>query len=131
MLFNKELLDGLSEKAKVSPRLRMNLDLRNSSSDTSQRMLNAIEPGTEVPVHRHPFSQESCIILRGAAEEIFYDDNGKETERIALRAGSDCAGVQVPVGVWHRITSLESGTVIFEAKDGAFTPTAPEDIMTL
>lgn len=131
MTINSELLDELTAQAKASPRLRMNLDMRNSSQDSSQRMLNAIEPGTELPIHRHRKSSESCLIVRGSAEEILYDDQGRETDRILLRPGSDCVGLNIPAGTWHKIISLEPGTVIFEAKDGPYEPVSPEDILTL
>ncbi len=94
-------------------------------------MLNAIEPGTELPIHRHRNSSESCIILRGSAEEIFYDDYGNITERVKMQAGSNSVGVNIEKGRWHKIVSLESGTVIFEAKDGAYEPISSEDTLTL
>lgn len=131
MVINKKLLDVLSAEAVASPRLRMNRDMRNSVGDSSQRMLNAIEPGTELPVHRHRNTSESCFILRGSAEEIFYDNDGSETERVMMKAGSDCVGVNIEKGRWHKIVSLEPGTVIFEAKNGAYEPVSPEDILTL
>lgn len=131
MTINSELLNELTARAKESPRLRMNLDMRNSAQDMSQRMLNAIEPGTELPIHRHRKSSESCLIVRGAAEEILYDDQGRETDRILLRPGSDYVGLNIPAGTWHKIISLEPGTVIFEAKDGPYEPVSPEDILTL
>lgn len=131
MIINSELLDELTAQAKASPRLRMNLDMRNSSQDSSQRMLNAIEPSTELPIHRHRKSSESCLIVRGSAEEILYDDQGSETGRILLRPGSECVGLNIQAGTWHKIISLEPGTVIFEAKDGPYEPVSPEDIFTL
>lgn len=131
MIIDKTLLDLLSDKAKASQRLRMNCDMRNSAADKSQRMLNAIEPGTELPVHRHRSSSESCVILRGCAEEFFYDNDGNITERVRMQAGSDCVGVNIEKGRWHRIVSLEPGTVIFEAKYGVYEPISPEDILTL
>ena len=131
MTINSELLDELTARAKESPRLRMNRDMRTSAQDSSQRMLNAIEPGTKLPIHRHRKSSESCLIVRGAAEEILYDDQGRETDRILLRPGSDCVGLNIPAGTWHTIISLEPGTVIFEAKDGPYEPVSPEDILTL
>lgn len=131
MTINSELLDELTARAKESPRLRMNLDMRNSSQDSSQRMLNAIEPGTELLIHRHRKSSESCLIVRGTAEEILYDDQGRETDRILLRPGSNCVGLNISAGTWHKIVSLEPGTVIFEAKDGPYEPVSPEDILTL
>ena len=131
MIIDNLLLDTLTEEAMHSPRLRMNRDMRNSPDDSSQRMLNAIEPGTELPVHRHRNSSESCIILRGEAEEIFYDDNGNITSRIVLRPNSDRTGINIPVGQWHRLVSLAHGTVIFEAKDGRYEPLSEEDILEL
>lgn len=131
MKIDKSLLDALSAEAIQSPRLRMNRDMRNSAEDKSQRMLNAIEPGTVLPIHRHRNSSESCFVIRGVAEEIFYDDNGKETERVLMKAGSECVGVNIEAGRWHKIVSLESGTVIFEAKDGAYEPLLSDDILNL
>lgn len=129
MNIDKRLLDALSAEAAQSPRLRMNRDMRNSAEDKSQRMLNALEPGTVLPIHRHRNSSESCFVIRGVAEEIFYDDNGNETERVLMKPGSECSGVNIEAGRWHRIVSHESGTVIFEAKDGPYEPLSQEDIL--
>lgn len=131
MKLDKILFDSVSIEAVESPRLRMARDMRTTPADQSQRMLNAIEPGTELPVHRHCKSTETCIVLRGAAEEIFFDDNGNETERIVMRPGTECCGVNIELGRWHKIVSLESGTIIFEAKDGAYEPTSSDDILTV
>ena len=141
MVFDKQLLDELTAKAKESPRLRMNMDLRNSAEDTSQRMLNAIEPGTVVPIHRHQKTSETVVMLRGRAVQWLYDDAGEVVGRVMLAAG-DChvadaprndveevPAMNVEKGQWHRIESLESGTVILEMKDGAYEPIGPEDIM--
>ena len=116
------LLDELTAAAKASPRLRMNLDLRNSPADSSQRMLNAMEPGTVLPIHRHRTTSETVVCLRGRLREIFYDDAGQVMEVIDLAPGGDCAAVNIPIGQWHTVESLESGTVILEAKDGAYEP---------
>ena len=129
MKIDKTILDELTAKAKTSDRLRMNLDMRTSSNDTSQRMLNAVEPGTIVPIHRHCFTVETVIIVRGKVKEIFYDDNGNVTEEVLMEVGGECPMVQIPAGMWHTIEALESGSVIFEAKDGAFAPLSEEDIM--
>lgn len=129
MRIDKPLLDALCEEASRSPRLRMNRDMRNSEHDTSQRMLNALDPGTELPVHRHKRTSETCIVILGAAEEIFYDDGGNITERVFMSPGSDCIGVQIEAGRWHRLISHRKGTVIFETKDGPYEPTGPEDIL--
>lgn len=131
MRLDKELFDSVTREAAQSERLRMNRDMRTTSADQSQRMLNAIEPGTELPVHRHRKSSETCIVLRGKAEEIFYDDKGKETERVIMQADSDCCGVNIEAGRWHKIISLAPGTVIFEAKDGAYEPLTEDDILNV
>ncbi len=128
---NSEVLDSLSAAARRTPRLRMNLDMRNSEADQSQRMLNAIEPGTVLPIHRHRNTSETCIVVRGAAEEIFYDDYGNETGRIMMSPGGECCGCDIPRGAWHRIVSLLPGTVIFEAKDGPYEPITEEDILNI
>ena len=129
MNFDKTILDELSQKAKESPRLRMNLDLRTTPEDQSQRMLNALEPGTVLPIHRHTKSTEVVTILRGKAVQYLYDDNGNETGQVLLEAGGECAGMSIERGQWHRIECLETGTVIFEAKDGPYEPIQPEDIL--
>lgn len=127
MVIDKELLDGLTERAKSSPRLRMNMDLRDSADDESQRMLNAIEPGTVIPVHRHNMTSEDVIILRGRAEEVFYDSSGQETARFLLVPGGDAPAVHVPVGQYHTCQSLESGTVIVEFKNTRYDPEKTEE----
>ena len=127
MVITQTILDSLTEQAKSSPRLRMNLDLRNSTSDNSQRMLNAIEPGTVMPIHRHRGSSETVICLRGHFEEYFYDEAGKLTDTFDMVPGG--LVLNVPVGQWHSLKSLESGTVLFECKDGKYEPMGEEDIM--
>ena len=129
MKITKQILDSLTEQAKASPRLRMNYDLRNSAEDKSQRMLNALEPGTEIPIHRHQQSSEVVTIIRGAIREYFYDDNGKQIEAITLKFGEGEPILVVPKGVWHNLECLESGTIIYESKDGAYEPQKPEDIL--
>jgi len=129
MRIDKKLLDDLTEQAKASPRLRMNYDLRDSAEDKSQKMLNALEPGTILPIHRHPAYSEVVVLLRGKAVQYMYDESGIVIDEILMAAGSDCPGMVVECGAWHRIESLESGTVIMEAKEGAYVPLAKEDIM--
>jgi cupin fold WbuC family metalloprotein len=131
MTFDAELLDKLTAEARRSPRLRMNFDLRNSPADGSQRMLNALEPGTALPIHRHRKSSETVVILRGSATQYFYDESGRVTEEVTIAAGSGCVGMSVEAGRWHRIESLESGTVIMECKDGAYEPIGEEDILSI
>ena len=116
---DKKLLDDLFAKAKESDRLRMNYDLRTSASDNSQRMLNALLPGTEVPIHRHPNSNENVILLCGKLVEVLYDDNGNETARYHLDPSVGNFGCIVPTGVWHTVEVLEP-SVIYEAKDGRY-----------
>lgn len=130
MRITQALLDCLTEQAKASPRLRMNYDLRNSEKDQSQRMLNAIEPGSVVPVHRHPKTSETIVILRGHATEVFFDASGRVVEEtIDLNPGGECVAINVPMGKWHTIHPLESGTVIMEVKDGAYEPMREEDVL--
>ena len=131
MIINKTLLDELTTLAKASPRLRMNRDLRNSPEDKSQRMLNALEPGTPLPIHRHTKSSETVVCLRGHLREIFYNDNGEVTEIIDLAPGSDCVALNIPIGQWHTVEVLESGTVIMEVKDGPYEPIGPDDTLTI
>ena len=126
MVIDNNVLDELTRRAKNSPRLRMNMDLRNSPEDQSQRMLNAIEPGTVLPVHRHMNSSVTIVCVRGHFEEYYYDDNGNLIETIDMRPG---IVLNLPAGQWHSINSLESGTIILEVQDGKWEPVAPEDIL--
>lgn len=122
MIITKIILDNLTEQAKFSPRLRMNMDLRNSPEDLSQRMLNALEPGTVMPIHRHHASSETVVILRGKIQWVFYDDNGKETERVTLDADGWPRMLNVEKDRWHSLVCLEEGSVIYESKDGPYHP---------
>ena len=137
MKIDKILLDNLTTQAKESPRLRMNLDLRNSPEDGSQRMLNALEPGTVLPIHRHRTTSEVVVMLRGRAVQYLYDEQGRETDAVLLAAGAldgdgvpgAVPGMTISKGQWHKLVALESGTVIFEAKDGPYEPIGPADIL--
>lgn len=130
MKITQAILDGLTEQAKASPRLRMNLDLRNSPEDGSQRMLNAIEPGSPLPIHRHRKSSETVVCLRGRLLEEFYDDLEMIcTESIELSPNGPVVALNIPKGQWHTARALESGTVILEMKDGPYEPTGAEDIL--
>jgi cupin fold WbuC family metalloprotein len=132
MIINKTILNKLTEQAKASPRLRMNMDLRNSSEDQSQRMLNALEPGTPVPIHRHRKSSETIVCLRGRLVEEFYDELERTcTEAIELSPNGPVVALNIPLGQWHTVRVLESGTVIMEVKDGAYEPAGPEDILQM
>ena len=130
MKITQAILDGLTEQAKASPRLRMNLDLRNSPEDGSQRMLNAIEPGSPLPINRHRKSSETVVCLRGRLVEEFYDDLEMIcTESIELSPNGPVVALNIPIGQWHTARALESGTVILEMKDGPYGPTGAEDIL--
>jgi cupin fold WbuC family metalloprotein len=107
----------------------MNLDLRNSPEDRSQRMLNAIEPGTVLPIHRHRSSSETVVCLRGHFEEYFYDGDGNLTDTIDMVPGGGLLNIEK--GQWHSLKSLESGTVLLECKDGAYEPLGPEDVLQM
>ncbi len=129
MRLDAPLLNTLTAQAKASPRLRMNLDLRNSPTDQSQRMLNALEPGTVMPIHRHRHSSETVVVLKGKVKWIYYNDQGEITDTFLVAPGSDLVGLCVPIGQWHSLECLETGTVILETKDGPYAPMEAEDIM--
>ena len=129
MQINNAILDTLSAQAKSSPRLRMNLDLRNSTDDHSQRMLNALEPGTVMPIHRHQNTSETVVVLRGKVKWLYYNDKGELTDTILVEVGGDICGLNVPMGQWHSLECLEPGSVILECKDGAWKALGEEDIL--
>ena len=143
MKITQAILDDLTAKAKESPRLRMNLDLRDSDKDGSQRMLNAIEPGSPLPIHRHQKTSETVVCLRGRLVEEFYDEfsrpSGNErpkverertcTETIELSPNGPVVALNIPAGQWHTVRALESGTVILEMKNGAYEPISDVDIL--
>lgn len=130
MKITQVILDELTAKAKESPRLRMNLDLRDSAEDTSQRMLNAIEPGSPLPIHRHQKTSETVVCLRGRLVEEFYDDLERIcTERIELSPNGPIVALNIPAGQWHTVHALESGTVILEMKNGKYEPLSDVDIL--
>lgn len=132
MKITQALLDKLTMEAKASPRLRMNMDLRNSAEDQSQRMLNAIEPGSVVPIHRHQNSSETVVCLRGRLVEEFYDELERIcTEAIELTPNGQTVALNIPAGQWHTVRALESGTVIIEMKDGAYEPTQDCDVLKM
>ena len=130
MKITQTILDELTAKAKESPRLRMNLDLRDSAEDTSQRMLNAIEPGSPLPIHRHQNTSETVVCLRGRLVEEFYDDLERIcTERIELSPCGPVVALNIPAGQWHTVQALESGTVILEMKNGKYEPISDVDVL--
>ena len=146
MNITQAILDQLTEQAKASPRLRMNMDLRNSADDQSQRMLNAIEPGSPLPIHRHRHTSETVVCLRGRLVWEYYQelrDEGLElgdsskslrvqkVQEIELSPNGQVVALNIPAGQWHTVRALESGSVILEMKNGPYEPTGPEDILTL
>lgn len=131
MIIDKNILDDLSAQAKASSRLRMAMDLRNSPEDLSQRMLNALEPGTVMPIHRHMASSETVTLLRGKIRWHFYDDAGKETESVLLDANGDVRCINVEKARWHSLECLESGSVLLESKDGKYEPLREDEVMEL
>lgn len=126
MVIDKNILDELTAKAKENPRLRSNMDLRNTEDDQSQRMLNALELGTVMPIHRHKGSSETCVCIRGHFEEYFYDENGNLTDTIDMVPGGVVLNIEK--GQWHSLNCLESGTVLLEAKDGPYHPLEEDEI---
>ena len=131
MIIDKNLLDQLTEKAKSSPRLRMNYNFHHSLDEKCHRMLNAVEPGTVVPIHRHPTKDESFVILRGKVRVTTHNDDGSIIEDVVLSQESGNYGVDIPKNVWHKLESLESGSVIFECKEGPYVPHGEEGILTV
>ena len=129
MVIDNKLLEELTKQAKANPRHRMHYDLRDTDSDGSMRMLNAIEPETVIPIHRHAKTSEDVIVLRGEAMEVLYDSQGREVEHFLLIAGSECVACHVPLGQFHTCKSLKSGTVIFEFKNGRYDPEGTEEFL--
>ncbi len=126
MVIDDKIIDELTAKARTSERLRANMDLRNSTDDQSQRMLNAIEPGTIMPIHRHKNTSETCVCIRGHFEEYFYDKKGNLTDTIDMVPGGTVLNIEA--GQWHSLKCLESGTILLEAKDGAYHPLEEDEI---
>ena len=130
MKIDNLLLDKLTIEAQGSPRLRMHYDLRNSESDSSQRMLNAIEPGSVVPIHRHQKTSETVVVLRGRVVEEYYDDLERMcTATYDLAADGPICALNIPAGQWHTLRALDPGTVILEMKDGPYEPIQECDIL--
>ena len=130
-IIDEKLLNQVSEEARKSPRLRMNYNFHESLDDKCHRMLNAIEPGTDIPIHRHPTKDESFVVLRGKVRSTIYDDDGTVIESVVLCQEEGRFGVDIPKGVWHKLESLESGSVVFECKEGPFVPHEAEGILSI
>lgn len=131
MVIDKALLDSVSEQAKVSPRLRMNYNFHQSLEEKCHRMLNAVEPGTDVPIHRHPSKDESFVLLRGKVKVTIHNDDGSIKESVVLNPNEGLYGVDIPKGVWHKVESLETGSVFFECKEGPFVPHEEDGILDI
>lgn len=128
MIIDKQLLDEVSAKAKTSKRLRMNYNLHDSLEARVQRLLNALEPGTVLPIHRHRHTSETYILLRGRIDVMFYDDLKNEIQRFKLAPSMGNYGIHIPKGQWHTLEVIDSA-VILEVKDGPYTPLSPEDLL--
>ena len=131
MIIDKALLDKVSEQAKTNPRLRMNFNFHQSLDDKCHRMLNAVEPGSDIPIHRHPDKDESFVVLRGKVRSTTYKDDGSVIESVVLSHEDGLYGVDIPKGVWHKLESLEPGSVVFECKEGPFVPHEVDGILEL
>lgn len=131
MTIDKHLLDSLTSQAKASPRLRMNYNFHQSLDDKCHRMLNAIEPGSDIPIHRHPTKDESFVVLRGKVRSTTYNDDGSVIESVVLSLEDGTFGVDIPEGVWHKVESLETGSILFECKEGPFVPHEVEGILNV
>lgn len=129
MILTNDILNKLSEEAKASPRLRMNYNLHKGFDDSVQRMFNALEPGTIIPIARHPYSSETLIMLRGRLRVLIYDDDKNIIEDVVIAANSDNIGYHIPKGTWHKVESLEHETVCFETREGPYVPVAECDIL--
>lgn len=129
MILDSALFDKLTEEAKASPRLRAHYNLHESPDAKAQRLLVALEPGTQMPIHRHPSTNETQMVLRGRMKVSFFDDQKNVTDEFVLSPLSGCYGIHTPMGQWHTLEVLESGTIILEVEDGPYKPSAPEDIM--
>ena len=131
MVIDKDLLDKVSEQAKASPRLRMNYNFHQSLDELCHRMVNGVEPGTEVPIHRHPTKDESFVILRGKVRSTTYNDDGSVIDSVVLCAEDGVYGVNIPKGVWHKLEAIEPNSVIFECKEGPFVPHEVDGILEI
>ena len=128
-LIDKERLDQVTAQAKASERLRMNFNYHDDLEAPAQRLLNALEPGTNLPIHRHPHTAETYLLLRGKIEVIYYNDQKEETARTLLDPLAGKYGIHIPAGQWHTLEVLESGSVLFEVKEGPYTPLTEADIL--
>ena len=131
MVIDKNLLDRVSEQAKKSPRLRMNYNFHQSLDEKCHRFLNAVEPGTEVPIHKHPTKDETFVILRGKVRVSTHNDDGSIINNVVLCPEEGRYGVNIPKGVWHKLEAIEPGSCIFECKQGPFVPHEKDGILNV
>lgn len=131
MVIGKELIEELHLKAVKSDRLRVNYDLRDSDEDVVLRLLTVMEPGTVVPIHRHPACSELLVVIHGRLEELYYDDNGRIVKRIELGANGDSSSMIIPSNQWHSIIVKEPCTAIVECREGPLRPTEEKDILKI
>ncbi len=131
MVIDQKLLNQVSTQAKGSPRLRMNYNFHQSLDEKCHRFLNAVEPGTEVPIHKHPTKDETFVLLRGKVRVTTHNDHGSIIEDIVLCPEEGKYGVNIPKGVWHKVESLASGSCFFECKEGPFVPHEEDGILEL
>ena len=129
ILINNALLDDLCTKASESPRLRMNLNFHESLDAQAQKLLNALQPGTSVPAHRHPHTAETYIVLRGAIKVFIFNDDGSVLSAHILNPCDGEYGIEIPPGTFHGLEVLDKNTVIFEAKEGPYTPVTDNDLL--
>ena len=131
MVIDKELLDKVTEQAKASPRLRMNYNFHQSLDEKCHRFLNAVEPGTKVPIHKHSTKDETFVILRGKVRVTTYRDGGSIIEDVVLCAEEGRYGVNIPKGVWHKLEAIAHNSCIFECKEGPFVPHEQDGILNV
>lgn len=131
MTIDNQTLDSLTEQAKASPRLRMNLNFHQSLDEKCHRFLNALEPGTVVPIHHHPTKDETFVLLRGKVRVTTHNDDGSIIEDVILSPEEGRYGMNIPKGVWHKVESLESGSILFECKEGPFVPHEVEGVLEI
>ncbi len=131
MIIDKILLNTVSDQAKASPRLRMNYNFHQSLDEKCHRFLNAVEPGTEVPIHRHPTKDESFVLIRGRVRVTTHNDDGSVIENVVLCPEEGRYGVNIPKGVWHKVESLATGSCFFECKEGPFVEHEVDGILQL
>jgi cupin fold WbuC family metalloprotein len=128
-LIDDNLLNQLSEKAKRIERLRINYNFHKSLDSKVQRLLNALEPNTILPIHRHKNTDETYILIRGRIEVVFYDQFKNKIDSIILDPRNGSYGINIPAGQWHTVNVIESDSVIFEVKEGPYILTNNDDVI--